>query len=425
MDEYDQKELDEEIDLEMGWSQRKPGEKRGDSPRRNPAYWQALLHTAKVTSSPVWRAIGKVMRGIRSVAFFPLISPLGYSKHFDVNGDMVIVKRSLFWRLCDGIITRALLTPVILAVFFVGMVYASTHPRAVQALSTPDTFGIYFKRVDLVTVDNQRLTGWLIPPYNAQQVALDPEGTLTQKWPGVVICHGLGASHDQYLALAQQLNAKGFTVLMVDTRGQGESDTGVVTYGLRERMDVLAGVKYLRETPYVDGTKVCVVGHDIGAIAALQATSLDSSITAVVADGLWPSFEDRAREIFSRMPETTGGGQLPTQWMAPLYMVAFEISVRDRLSQLNPEAIVRGIHTQPVLFIARNGADYLPVAHVLTLATNAGGRHEVYVDDPHSVGDTDSRTVDFLVQATGWHGPKLRGSRELEQMMQQQVPAGK
>jgi len=41
----------------------------------------------------------------------------------------------------------------------------------------------------------------------------------------------------------------------------------------------------LREMPYVDETKVCVVGHDIGATAALQATALDSSITAVVADG--------------------------------------------------------------------------------------------------------------------------------------------
>ena len=32
------------------------------------------------------------------------------------------------------------------------------------------------------------------------------------------------------------------------------------------------------------------------ATAALQAAALDSSITAIVADGLWPKFEDRARE---------------------------------------------------------------------------------------------------------------------------------
>jgi uncharacterized protein len=241
----------------------------------------------------------------------------------------------------------------------------------------------------------------------------------------VVICHGLGASHDQYLPLARQLNAKGFTVLMMDMRGQGESDAGAVTYGLRERMDVLAGVKFLRETAYVDRTKVCVVGHDIGATAALQATSLDSSITAVVADGLWPKFEERAREIFSRAPEASGGGQMPTQWMAPLYTITFEIAVRDRLSQLNPEAIVRSIHLQPALFIARNGPDYLPVANVLTLATNAGGRHEVYVDDPNLVGDTDEKTVDFLVRATGWRGPKLRGSSDVEKLMEKQVPAGK
>jgi pimeloyl-ACP methyl ester carboxylesterase len=431
-------ELDKEIDQEMGWRGGKKGGagsggvggdgKKSILPRRGPDYWQALLRTAKATSNPIWWMASRFARALAKVAFYPLISPLGYSKRFNLQGDMMIVKRSFLWRLGDGILTRALLTPLILAAFLLVLVYAGTHPRTVQAIATPDSFGIYFKRVSLITVDNQRLTAWYIPPYGANEVAKDPEGTLLQKWPGVVLCHGLGASHDQYLPLARQLHELGFAVLMVDLRGQGESDPAAVTYGLRERMDVLAGVKFLREMPAVDMTKVCVVGHDIGATAALQATALDSSITAVVADGLWPKFEDRARDIFSHttaQPGAAQGGKLPTEWLAPLYTVTFEIAVRDRLSQLDPEAMIRGIHTQPVLFIARTGAEYVSVQDVLTLATNVGGRHEVYINNANVPGDAVARTAQFLVKVTGWKGPKLHGSEEIQELLKNQVPAGK
>jgi uncharacterized protein len=417
MGHYD--ELDEEIDREMGWHR---GDKAGkDSPRRRPDYWQALLRTAKATSSPLWRVVAKGARGVGKVAFFPIISPLSFSRRFNVHGEMILVKRSLLWRLFDGVLMRLLLTPVILAVFLFGVVYANTHPRAVQALATPDSFGVYYKRVNLVTLDNQRLTVWYIPPLSAAQVALDPEGALLQKWPGVVVAHGLGASHDQYLPLAQALHSAGFAVLMLDMRGQGESAAAVVTYGLRESMDVLAGVKYLRELQDVDETKVCVVGHDMGAMAALQAAALDSSITTVVADGLWLNFEDRTREIFARSSTDLSGGWLPTQWLAPLYTFTFEITVRDRLSQLDPDTVVRGLHKQPVLFVARVGREYAPVRAVMTLATNSGGRHEVHVDNPNASGETERRTVEFLTQMTGWKGPKYQGTEEVRELLRNQV----
>lgn len=413
-------ELDQEIDKEMGWTAgRKYKLKRG------PDYWHALLKTAKA-SSPLFRFVGKILRAISKVVFFPIISPLGYSRRFNAHGDVIVVKRSLFWRITDGVLTRVLLTPVLLGIFLIAMVYASTHPQTVRAVTNPDSFGIYFKRVSLTTVDRQLLAGWYLPPINADEVAFDPEGVLTQKWPGVVVCHGLGGSHDQYLPLARQLHEAGFAVLMLDMRGQGESEPAAVTYGLRERFDVLAAVKFLRETPYVDESKVCVVGHDIGATAALQAATLDSSITAVVADGLWLKFEDRARDIFSRPPASAGtwaanGGRLPTQWLAPLYSLTFEIAIRDRLQQLDPETVVRSIHTQPVLFVARTGDEYAPVQDILTLATSAGSKHEVFIDSASARADTERRMTSFLVRATNWKGPKSHGAQLIQNLLNNQV----
>jgi len=418
-------ELDDEIDVEMGWKARGKEGTGVNSPRRKPDYWQALLRTAKASTSPFWRGFTRITRAIAKVVFFPIISPMGYAKRFNVHGDMVIVKKSILWRTMDGVFTRLLLTPVILALFLIATVYASTHPRKVHALATPESFSAYFKRINLYTVDNQRLSGWFIPPMNADEVAFDPEGTLAQKWPAVVVCHGLGASHDQYLPLAQELHSAGFAVLLLDMRGQGESDAGAVTYGLRERMDLLAGVKFLRETTYIDETKVCLVGHDIGGTAALQAAALDSSITAVVVDGLWPNFEDRAREIFSRPPASAGewaarGGRMPTQWLAPLYTMTFEIAVRYRLEQLNPETVVRTL-LKPVLFIARTGEEYAPIQNVVTLASSAGGEHNIFIDNPTKKSDSDTRTREFLMKATNWKGPNSSGTDRIDQLLKNKV----
>lgn len=404
-------DLDREIDKDLGWAD----PKSGGSERRQPGYWQKFLHTAKVTS-PLWNFFKKIWRGFAKVAFFPIISNLGYSKRFNMDGDMVMVRRGWMGRIFDGIIARAILAPLIVGAFLLLVVYGNTHPQRTMATTTPQSLGIYFKRVNPLTVDGQLLSAWYIPPITEDQVAFDPESTLTQKWPGVVLCHGLGASHDQYLPLAQELHNAGFAVLMLDMRGQGESPSAAVTYGLRERLDVIAGVKYLRDMPCVDGTKIGVVGHDIAATAALQAAALDSSITAVVADGMWPKFDQRARGIFSQQMPGIG---VSAQWMAPLYTLTFEIAVRERLSQLDPDAVVRSIRSQPLFFIARNGDAYAPVQEVMGLANNIPGPHEFAIADEKT--SMDSHIQDFLIKTTGWKGPREEATDKVEQLLKKRV----
>jgi pimeloyl-ACP methyl ester carboxylesterase len=417
MTQYD--EIDEEVDRDMGWDQLR-GQPAGTTkkrPKKSPLL--ALLHQLWQACAPLRRSIATITRGFRRIAFFPIVSPLSYSRYFDGNGNH-ITKRALPWRILDGVLTRLILSPLIVAAFLLYIVYANTHPARVQASSTPESLGVYFKRVDLLTIDNQRLAAWYIPPLTTDEVAFDPEGALTEKWPAVVVCHGLGATQNQYLPLANKLHAAGFAVLMMDTRGQGESGASAVTYGLRERMDVLAGVKYLRERDSIDASKVCVVGHDIAATAVLQAAALDSSITAVVADGIWPSFDDRARQIFGR---PFGADSFSTRWLAPLYTIAFEVVIRDGLNQLEPRSVLKSLHTQPVLFVARTGEAYEPVQDVLALATSVGSKHRVILaDETVKAGhDVDQEVCSFLMTSTGWHGPNARGVNQIQRLLRNRV----
>jgi pimeloyl-ACP methyl ester carboxylesterase len=363
-----------------------------------------------------WQFLKLLGRGLRRVAFFPIISPLSYSKRFNVSGDLVVHKRAWGWRLVDGILTRMLLGPVILGLFLTLVVYANTHPRRVEAHGSPEGLGMYYKSVTLDTIDNTRIAAWYIPAVTADEVAFDPDEALRRRRPGVVVVHGLGASHDQYLPLARQLHDAGFVVLMLDLRGQGESASGAVTYGLRERTDVIAAVKFLRELSMVDEAKVAVVGRDIGGVAALEAAALDSSLAAVVADGLWPRFNDRARDIFDSPLKV-----LPTGWMAPLYTTAFEIGLRERWGSWDLDTVMRSIHRQPLFFVARTGEGYASLASVVQLAAASGGRHDVMLADARHAAEVDSRITAFLVDVTKWKGAKAHGVEEIEKMLEKRV----
>jgi pimeloyl-ACP methyl ester carboxylesterase len=413
-------DIDEEVDRDMGWD-RLPGAPKTRQRRRASLGPKVYAVAARLWQAvaPLRRFLADIARRLAKVAFFPLIGPFNYSRTSD-GSDTILVKRSLPHRLLNGLLARLLLTPVILTIFLLCVVYANTHPAHVLASNTPESVGVFFQRVELLSIDNQRLAAWYIPPLTTDDVAFDPENALIEKYPAVVICHGLGAAQDQYLPLAEKLHHAGFAVLMLDTRGQGESGAGAVTYGLRERMDVLAGVKYLRERESVDAAHVCVVGHDISATAVMQATALDSSIAAVVADGMWPGFDGRAEQIFGR---ASGGEGFATRWLAPLYTTAFEAVVRDSLSQLDPAAVLKSLHTQPVLFIARTGDAYLPVQQVLTLATSVGSRHRVIIaDDAAKAGqNVDSAICDFLTTTIGWHGPNAHGIDQIKNLLRNQV----
>ena len=414
-------DIDEEIDYDMGWSDGK----RGKAGKKKGPGFRERLKERWYRLRPFWQPFATCLRITKNFVFFPLISPMGYTKRFNIHGDMVVVKRKWYWRIVDGLVTRLLLTPVILAIFFFAVVYATTHPTPVQASSSPGAFGCYFQRVNFASIDDQRLAALYVPPLTAEEVAQDPEAALMQKWPAVVVCHGLGASNDQYLSLTQTLHNAGFAVLMLDMRGQGASGDAAVTYGLRERLDVLAGVKYLRELTNIDRAKICVVGHDIGAIAALQAAGLDSALTAVVADGVWPKFDDRARSFFSR---AFGPGSPRMDWMVPLYTAAFEIALRDRISQIDTEVIAKSLRMQPVLFVARTGENYAAIEDVVALASSVEAKHQVVVADEAGVasgskGKTslDTQIRDFLLEATGWKGPNSRSVKQIEKLLQNRV----
>lgn len=109
--------------------------------------------------------------------------------------------------------------------------------------------------------------------------------------PAVVVMHGFAGDRVTMRGLARRLAASGYAVLNIDAMGHGQNRNPYQpdrASGDAFFPDLAAAVDYLRVHPAVDGTRIAVLGHSMGAGAALDYASRDSAIDAcVMLSGGW------------------------------------------------------------------------------------------------------------------------------------------
>ena len=104
--------------------------------------------------------------------------------------------------------------------------------------------------------------------------------------PAVVLVHGFAADRILMSSLARRLAESGYAVLAIDVRGHGGNHNPVPDGRARPDWlseDLSAAVGFLRSSPYVDGSRLALVGHSMGAAGVLDFATRDSGIDGVVA----------------------------------------------------------------------------------------------------------------------------------------------
>jgi alpha-beta hydrolase superfamily lysophospholipase len=150
------------------------------------------------------------------------------------------------------------------------------------------------------------------------------------------------------LPLVQPLHEAGFVVLAINLRGRGTDQRRGATYGIREADDVKAAVELLRRRPYVDGTKIALVGIGTGGNAAVIAASNDPNIAAVAVINPIESI----KELMSRY---LGPKQAWLSFVNPLCRWTFELGYQSDLEELTFRRHEKLFETRPVL-VERAGA---------------------------------------------------------------------
>ncbi|MCU0646708.1 MAG: alpha/beta fold hydrolase [Gemmatimonadaceae bacterium] len=211
------------------------------------------------------------------------------------------------------------------------------------------------------------------------EVPLDLAATLTpapRAAGAVVLVHGRDAARGAELRgptthLVDALVTAGLHVLQLDLRGHGDSAHARMTYGLRERADVLGAVDYLVSLG-VERRSIGVLGASMGAVAALEAAACDPAIGALVSDSAFADFDVLLERHFTRLT------RMP-RWLYPAAQVAARAFTGERLRQHCPLRTARAMQDRPVLVIHARHDPFVDVAHGVALADAA--RAELWITE--------------------------------------------
>jgi pimeloyl-ACP methyl ester carboxylesterase len=137
------------------------------------------------------------------------------------------------------------------------------------------------------SVNGTRLHGWFIPV----------EG----RAPAVIVLHGWGGNAALMLPLAPHLHRAGFHTLFLDARNHGLSEHDRFTSMPRFAEDLEVAADWARAHPAV--TSVGVIGHSVGAGAAILSASRGDSFDAVVSVSAPAHPGDMMREQMTSVPK--------------------------------------------------------------------------------------------------------------------------
>lgn len=165
-----------------------------------------------------------------------------------------------------------------------GRVFA---PPLREGAATPRDLGLVGEQVWLSSVNGTRLHGWFIPT--------------GRKAPAVIVLHGWGGNAASMLPLAPHLHRAGFHSFFLDARNHGLSASDDFTSMPRFAEDLEAAADWLIAHP--DVSSLGVIGHSVGAGAAILSASRTDKIGAVVSVAAPAHPGEMMHEQMARIPK--------------------------------------------------------------------------------------------------------------------------
>lgn len=253
-------------------------------------------------------------------------------------------------------------------------------PRVLEHTS-PATLGLAYSEIRIPTANRKQLFAWFVPVPGAGPA------------PALVVLHGWGGNAETMLPLAAPLHRAGYALLFVDARSHGRSDPDTFSSMPRFAEDIEHALDWLEKQPGIDRKRIGLVGHSVGAAAAMLAASRRDGLAAVVGIAAFAHPDAVMRRMLGawRVP------YIPFGWYVLRY-VQYVIGFRfDDIAPLNTLGRVRC----PVLLVHGTEDAMVPVAEARALHARypdtcrlllVKGSHDFYDDLERQIGDV----VDFL-----------------------------
>ncbi|PWT93932.1 MAG: hypothetical protein C5B54_01055 [Acidobacteria bacterium] len=190
----------------------------------------------------------------------------------------------------------------------------------------------------------------------------------------VVVCHGVSHDKNSAVRFVQYLLKAGYTLLLIDFRCHGDSGGDIITYGLREKDDLLAAVRYLRDPVGIVGG-IGVLGASMGASIAIQAAAASDEIDALVLDSPFASLKKITQETVARLTNLPGVLLIVPLNLAFLWIRLFH---KFNVPSVEPAKSVESVRC-PILMIHGTRDTRIPVHHAIDIYEKAKEPKELWI----------------------------------------------
>jgi fermentation-respiration switch protein FrsA (DUF1100 family) len=177
--------------------------------------------------------------------------------------------------------TKNISLGIIAVIFLLGIVYAGVSAYIAYVLTIPVPSPVTYSKdkigrgTDVVfkAADGKQLAGWYFPGINDK---------------AIMFVHGAGnqnRANEVYgtPAIAKYFLEQGYTILLFDLRGTGESETARVSFGEYESLDVKGAFDYLVSQEYKPQS-IGIIGDSLGAISTIMAADTVKQAGGIVLD---------------------------------------------------------------------------------------------------------------------------------------------
>lgn len=220
---------------------------------------------------------------------------------------------------------------------------AALEPDPPKRTPYLDQFPFPVEEVEFVARDKTELAGWLL-------AAAPPRGEAPSTAPGptVVLLHGYGGTRDVMLPYADFLSSAGFHVFFFDFRGNGHSARVEVTFGEREKLDVIGALDYLATRPEIDQKRIAIMGVELGGSIGIMTAAEDPRVAALVAEAPYASLEHALQDSLDRIVS------VPT-FLRPLSTYLVKRRIAEGIQDRAPIEAVAKLGGRPLLVIEDSG----------------------------------------------------------------------
>jgi len=188
----------------------------------------------------------------------------------------------------------------------------------------------------------------------------------------VLLLHGVGDDRRSMIERARFLRGAGYSVLIPDFQGHGESTGAHITFGALESLDAAAALEYLHV--HAPGERAGIIGVSMGGAAALVGPSGPLQADALVLESVYPTIRDAVRDRLRAWLGPVG----PALTTPLLSFVGREIGVSA--AELRPLDRIGSV-AGPVLIAAGTEDRYTPIAETRALYASATAPKELWVVD--------------------------------------------